>query len=82
MENAMKASLASGVQSTTTLTVARDRTIGVMGEGARVYATLSLVRDKVSGRRQNRCAGEKTRRNMPRSQGKAVRVRDLRPKGD
>ena len=41
----MKASLASGVKSTTTLTVDRDRTIGFMGEGARVYATPSLVRD-------------------------------------
>jgi predicted thioesterase len=41
----MKASLASGIQSTTTLTVDRDRTIGFMGEAARVYATPSLVRD-------------------------------------
>lgn len=41
----MKASLASGVKSTRTLTVDRDRTIGFMGEGARVYATPSLVRD-------------------------------------
>ena len=41
----MKASLASGVKSTTVLTVDRDRTIGFMGEGARVYATPSLVRD-------------------------------------
>jgi fluoroacetyl-CoA thioesterase len=45
METAMKASLASGVQSSTTLTVDRDRTIGFMGEGGRVYATPSLVRD-------------------------------------
>lgn len=41
----MKASLASGIKSTTALTVDRDRTIGFMGEGARVYATPSLVRD-------------------------------------
>ena len=41
----MKASLASGVKSSTALTVDRDRTIGFMGEGARVYATPSLVRD-------------------------------------
>lgn len=41
----MKASLASGVKSTRALTVDRDRTIGFMGEGARVYATPSLVRD-------------------------------------
>ena len=41
----MKASLASGVKSTRVLTVDRDRTIGFMGEGARVYATPSLVRD-------------------------------------
>jgi fluoroacetyl-CoA thioesterase len=45
METAMKASLASGVQSSTTLTVDRDRTIGFMGEGARVYSTPSLVHD-------------------------------------
>jgi len=45
MENAMKTSLASGVKSTRALTVDRDRTIGFMGEGARVYATPSLVRD-------------------------------------
>ena len=41
----MKASLASGIQSSTSLTVDRDRTIGFMGEAARVYATPSLVRD-------------------------------------
>jgi fluoroacetyl-CoA thioesterase len=41
----MKTSLASGIQSTRALTVDRDRTIGFMGEGARVYATPSLVRD-------------------------------------
>jgi len=41
----MKASLASGVKSTRALTVDRERTIGFMGEGARVYATPSLVRD-------------------------------------
>ena len=41
----MKASLASGVQSSRVLTVDRDRTIGFMGEGARVYATPALVRD-------------------------------------
>lgn len=41
----MKASLASGIKSNTALTVDRDRTIGFMGEGARVYATPSLVRD-------------------------------------
>jgi fluoroacetyl-CoA thioesterase len=45
METAMKASLASGVQSSTSLSVDRDRTIGFMGEGARVYSTPSLVRD-------------------------------------
>ena len=41
----MKTSLASGVKSTRALTVDRERTIGFMGEGARVYATPSLVRD-------------------------------------
>ena len=41
----MKASLAAGVTATTTLVVDRDRTIGFMGEKARVYATPMLVRD-------------------------------------
>ena len=41
----MKASLVPGVQSSTTLTVDRERSISFMGEGARVYATPSLVRD-------------------------------------
>jgi fluoroacetyl-CoA thioesterase len=41
----MKASLAPGVTATSTLVVDRDRTIGFMGEKARVYATPMLVRD-------------------------------------
>ena len=41
----MKASLASGVTANSTLVVDRDRTIGFMGEKARVYATPMLVRD-------------------------------------
>jgi predicted thioesterase len=41
----MKASLVTGVQSTTQLTVDRDRTIDFMGEAARVYATPVLMRD-------------------------------------
>lgn len=41
----MKTSLATGIQSTTRLTVDRDRTIDFMGEEARVYATPMLVRD-------------------------------------
>ena len=41
----MKASLASGVTTTTQITVDRDRTIDFMGEAARVYATPMLVRD-------------------------------------
>ena len=41
----MKASLASGVTSTTKLKVDRERTIDFMGEQARVYATPMLVRD-------------------------------------
>ena len=41
----MKASLAPGVTRTSKLTVDRDRTIGFMGENARVYATPMLVRD-------------------------------------
>jgi fluoroacetyl-CoA thioesterase len=41
----MKASLAPGVSATSTLTVDRERTIGFMGEKARVYATPMLVRD-------------------------------------
>jgi predicted thioesterase len=41
----MKPSLAAGLSSTPKLTVDRDRTIGFMGEKARVYATPMLVRD-------------------------------------
>jgi fluoroacetyl-CoA thioesterase len=44
-EDRMKATLAAGVTATTALTVDRDRTIGFMGEKARVYATPMLVRD-------------------------------------
>ena len=41
----MKASLATGVTATTTLTVDRERTIDFMGDKARVYATPMLIRD-------------------------------------
>jgi fluoroacetyl-CoA thioesterase len=41
----MKASLAAGLTATSKHTVDRDRTIGFMGEKARVYATPALVRD-------------------------------------
>ena len=41
----MKASLVSGVMSTTQLKVDRERTIDFMGEHARVYATPMLLRD-------------------------------------
>ena len=41
----MKASLAAGLTATSKHTVDRDRTIGFMGEKARVYATPMLVRD-------------------------------------
>jgi predicted thioesterase len=41
----MKATFAAGVSATSALTVDRERTIGFMGEKARVYATPMLVRD-------------------------------------
>ena len=41
----MKATLATGIQSQTKLTVDRERTIDFMGEAARVYATPMLLRD-------------------------------------
>ena len=41
----MKASLVAGVSITSKLTIDRERTIGFMGEKARVYATPMLVRD-------------------------------------
>jgi predicted thioesterase len=41
----MKASLAAGLTATSKVTVDRERTIGFMGENARVYATPMLVRD-------------------------------------
>ena len=41
----MKPTLAAGLTATSTLTVDRERTIGFMGEKARVYATPMLVRD-------------------------------------
>src|SRR5262245_21995799 len=41
----MKASLQPGVARTNRITIDRDRTIGFMGEEARVYATPRLVSD-------------------------------------
>ena len=41
----MKVQLHEGVTSTSRLIVHRERTIGFMGEKARVYATPMLVRD-------------------------------------
>ncbi|MFO1398733.1 MAG: hotdog domain-containing protein [Burkholderiales bacterium] len=41
----MKPTLAAGLTSTTRHAVDRERTIGFLGEGARVYATPMLVRD-------------------------------------
>ena len=41
----MKPSLEPGVSSTRRITVDRERTIGFMGEEARVYATPRLVGD-------------------------------------
>ena len=41
----MKPSLTAGLTATSKLTVDRDRTIGFMGEKARVYASPALVRD-------------------------------------
>jgi fluoroacetyl-CoA thioesterase len=41
----MKPSLTAGLTTTRRITVDRDRTIGFMGEGGRVYATPELVRD-------------------------------------
>ncbi len=41
----MKASLTIGLTATRRITVDRNRTIGFMGEGGRVYATPELVRD-------------------------------------
>jgi fluoroacetyl-CoA thioesterase len=41
----MKTSLQAGLTHSSTVNVDRERTISFMGEGARVYATPSLVRD-------------------------------------
>ncbi len=41
----MKATLAPGLATTVRIVVDRDRTIGFMGEAARVYSTPSLVHD-------------------------------------
>jgi len=41
----MKDSLAAGVQTTQRITVDQPRTIGFMGDKARIYATPELVRD-------------------------------------
>ncbi len=41
----MQSTLAAGLQSVVLITIDRDRTIGFMGEAARVYATPMLVRD-------------------------------------
>ena len=41
----MKPSLQAGVSLTRKITIDRDRTIGFMGEDARVYATPFMIRD-------------------------------------
>ena len=41
----MKSTLAANLESTVRIAVDRERTIGFMGEAARVYATPMLVRD-------------------------------------
>jgi predicted thioesterase len=41
----MKSSLATGLWTTRRVTVDKERTIGFMGEEARVYATPEMVRD-------------------------------------
>ncbi len=41
----MKSTLQAGVSASNTVVVDRERTIGFMGEQARVYATPALVRD-------------------------------------
>ncbi len=41
----MKDSLSAGVQTTQRITVDKPRTIGFMGDKARIYATPELVRD-------------------------------------
>ena len=41
----MKSTLAAGLSTVREITVDRERTIGFMGEAARVYATPMLVRD-------------------------------------
>lgn len=41
----MKESLRAGISESRRIVVDKDRTIGFMGEGGRVYATPSLVRD-------------------------------------
>jgi predicted thioesterase len=41
----MKASLVPGIEATKRIEIDRPRTIGFMGEAARVYATPALVRD-------------------------------------
>jgi fluoroacetyl-CoA thioesterase len=41
----MKASLTTSLTMTRRITVDRNRTIGFMGEGGRVYATPELIRD-------------------------------------
>ena len=41
----MKPTLCAGLEAVTRITVDRERTIGFMGEAARVYATPMLVRD-------------------------------------
>ncbi len=41
----MKPSLAAGATRTARITVDRDRTIGFMGEGVRIYSTPMLVQD-------------------------------------
>ena len=50
----MKATLCAGLASVDRVTIDRERTIGFMGEAARVYATPMLVRDIEVAHREHR----------------------------
>jgi len=60
----MKPSLQTGVSMTRRIAIDRDRTIGFMGEDARVYATPSMIMDI-----------EKTCRDLLMEHADAARIR-------
>ena len=66
----MKPSLQPGVSMTRRITIDRDRTIGFMGEDARVYATPSMIMDMETDLPRPDHAARRRRRGFGRHRGR------------